>query len=84
MAVVGAVLAFGMALVGAVLTALLLASGWNALREEILPGFRIESPGLRSLALVLIGLLLPVGLLAVFSGYFAVEALSLLFARAER
>jgi hypothetical protein len=71
-----------MALVGIILAALLLASGWNALREEILPGFRMAPPGLRSLLLVLVGLLLPIGLLAVFSGYFAVEALSLLFTRA--
>lgn len=61
-----------LALIALVFTALLLVSAWYGAREELLPGFRIAPPGPGGLGLALIGMLLPVLLLALFTGYLAV------------
>ena len=61
-----------LALVSITFTALLLVSGWNALREELVPGFRSNPPRLRAVALTLLGVALPVLLTAALTGYFAI------------
>ncbi len=60
------------ALLAITFTALMLVSAWNALREELVPGFRIDPPDLRSIGLALIGLVLPVALIAAFSAFCAI------------
>ncbi len=78
MALVGSIVALGLALAGIIVTAILLVSGWNALGEELLPGFRIDPPRLRSLALALLGVVLPILLLAAFTTYFAIWLLRMM------
>ncbi len=70
--------ALGLALAGIIVTAILLVSGWNALGEELLPGFRIDPPRARSLALALLGVVLPILLLAAFTTYFAIWLLRMM------
>ena len=70
--------ALGLALAGIIVTAILLVSGWNALGEELLPGFRIDPPRARSLALILLGVVLPILLLAAFTTYFAIWLLRMM------
>ena len=75
---VGSIIVFGLALVGIAFTALLLVSGWNALREEVMPGFRSNPPRARSLALTLLGVVLPILLIAAFTAYFAIWLLGMM------
>ncbi len=70
--------ALGLALAGIIVTAILLVSGWNALGEELLPGFRIDPPRACSLALTLLGVVLPILLLAAFTTYFAISLLRMM------
>ncbi len=74
----GSMVALGLALAGIIVTAILLVSGWNALSEELLPGFRIDPPRARSLALTLLGVVLPNLLLAAFTTYFAIWLLRMM------
>ena len=67
-----------LALIALIFTALLLVSGLNGVREELLPQFRIDPPGPRGLSLALIGMLLPVTLIVLFTGYLAVWIIGLL------
>jgi hypothetical protein len=76
--IAGAVVVVALALVAIIFTALLLASSWNALREELLPSFRIDPPGLRAIGVALVGLVLPVILLTLFTGYLAIWVLRML------
>ena len=78
MPLVGSMVALGLALTGIIVTAILLVSGWNALGEELLPGFRIDPPRARSLALTLLGVVLPILLLAAFTTYFAIWLLRMM------
>ena len=70
--------ALGLALAGIIVTAILLVSGWHALGEELLPGFRIDPPRMRALALTLLGVVLPILLLAAFTTYFAIRLLRMM------
>jgi hypothetical protein len=76
--IAGAVVVVALALVAIIFTALLLASSWNALREELLPSFRIDPPGLRAIGMALVGLVLPVILLTLFTGHLAIWVLRML------
>ena len=78
MQLIAGVVVVALALVAIGFTAILLARGWNALREELAPGFRIDPPRPRSLILALLGVLLPVLLLAAFTTYFAIWLLRML------
>jgi hypothetical protein len=75
MAIIGSIVLLVGALLAATFTALLLVSGWNAIREELVPGFRIDPPGPRSITLIAIGAVLPVVLIAAFITYFAIRLL---------
>jgi hypothetical protein len=76
--IAGALVVVALALVAIIFTALLLASSWNALREELLPSFRIDPPGLRAICVTLFGMVLPVILTALFTGYLAIWVLRML------
>ena len=76
--IAGALVVAGLALVAIIFTALLLVSSWNALREELLPNFRIDRPGVRAIGIALAGLVLPVILTALFTGYLAIWVLGML------
>ena len=76
--IAGALVVIVLALVAIIFTALLLVSSWNALREELLPSFRIDPPGLRTIAMALIAIVLPVILTALFTGYLAIWVLGML------
>ena len=80
MTFVGSIIVFSLALVGIAFTALLLASGWNTLRDEVVPGFRSNPPRARSLALTFLGVVLPILLIAAFTAYFAIWLLGMLLA----
>lgn len=67
-----------LALVALAFAVLLLISGWNGMREELLPSFRIDPPGPRTLSITLIGIVLPVILIALFCGYLALRLIELL------
>lgn len=67
-----------LALIALVFTALLLVSAWSAMREELLPTFRIDPPSPSGLALALIGMLLPVMLIILFTGSLAAWIIGLL------
>lgn len=70
--IAGALVMGVLALIALVFTALLLVSAWSGVRDELLPGFRSDPPGPGSLSLALIGMLLPVLLIVLFTGYLAV------------
>ena len=76
--IAGALVVVALALVAIIFTALLLVSSWNALREELLPNFRIDPPGLRAIGVALIAMVLPVILTALFTGYLAIWVLGML------
>ena len=76
--IVGWIVVLGLALLAIAFTALLLASGWNAVREELWPGFRMDPPRPRSLALTLLGVVLPVLLIAALTTYLAIWLLGLI------
>ncbi len=75
--IAGAIVVAALALVALVFTALLLVSSWNAIHEELLPNFRIDPPGPRALGMTLVGMILPVMLIALFTGYLAVSIIGL-------
>ncbi len=75
----GILAALAIALLAMTFTALLLVSAWNAFRDELTPGFRIARPGARSLLLTLLGLLLPLALIAAFTTYLAIWLLGMSF-----
>ena len=78
--VVGSVVAAGLALLAILFAAILLISGWHALRGELLPGFRIDPPRPRSVGLAVLGVLLPILLIAAFTAYLAAWLLGTLIA----
>jgi hypothetical protein len=47
-------------------------SGWHAYRGEMKPGFKVSPPGPRSISLSLIGVAIPILLIAVFTIYLAI------------
>jgi hypothetical protein len=51
---------------------LMLWSGWLAYRGELQPGFRADPPGPRSITLTLLGVAIPVVLIAIFTLYLAI------------
>jgi hypothetical protein len=72
MTIIGVLLVLGLA-VGAIGAAgLMLWSGWLALRDEVLPGFKSVRPGPGSIALTLIGVVGPIIVIAVFILYLAI------------
>jgi hypothetical protein len=77
--IAGVLVVVALALVAIIFTALLLVSSWNGIREELLPTFRIDPPGLRAIGMALIGMVLPVILTALFTGYLAIWVLGLIF-----
>ena len=80
MTFLGAVIAFLLALTAIAFTAILLVSGWNALREEIMPNFRVAPPRPRTLGLALLGVVLPVVLTAAFTAYLAIWLIGMFIA----
>jgi hypothetical protein len=79
--ILGAVILAVLALIALCFTALLLVSGWNGVRDELVRGFRIDPPGLRGLGLAAIGMLLPVASIAILTGYLAVWLIGLILGR---
>ena len=77
MALIGALLVWGAAALAVGVAALTLWSGWLALRDELLPGFRTRPPGPRSIALTALGVLLPLVAISAFTLYLAVILLQL-------
>ena len=80
MVFVGGIIAFLLALAAIVFTAILLVSGWNALREEIFPNFRVSPPRPPTVALTLLGVVLPVVLIAAFTAYLAIWLIGMFIA----
>ncbi len=76
--IAGALIMVVLALIALSFAILLLVSAWNGVRGELIPHFRITPPGPRGLALALVGMLLPVLLIVLFSGYLAVWLIGLL------
>lgn len=77
MTIIGAILVWGAALLAVAVAAVTLWSGWRALRDEVLPGFRTRPPGPRSIVLTLVGVLLPLGAIGAFTLYLAAVLLRL-------
>lgn len=50
-------------------------SGWHAYRGELKAGFKVSPPGPRSISLSLIGVAIPIVLIAMFTIYLAVMLL---------
>lgn len=71
MAVIGSLGALVLALIVLGVGGLTLWSGWQAFRDELGPGFRISPPGARSIGLTLLGVVLPVLMIALFTVYLA-------------
>jgi len=78
-AIVGIVSTFALVLFVIAFTALLLVSGWNGLREELIPGFHIKPPSSRTVFLTFLGVALPLLLLAAFTTFLAVSMLGMVF-----
>ena len=78
MRIIGSIGAVGLSLLAIAFTASLFVSAWNALREEVAPGFRMDPPGPRSLVLTLCGVVLPILLLAALSTFLAISLLRIL------
>jgi hypothetical protein len=63
-------IAFGFAAALIVVAALLVIGGAQALREELLPGFRSRPPGVFEAALTLLAAYAPLAVLVVFAALF--------------
>ena len=72
MTIIGIVLTLGLAIVVLGAAGLMLWSGWLALKQEVLPGFKMVRPGPGSVVLTLLGLILPILLIGVFTLYLAI------------
>ncbi len=72
MVITGMLLALAAAGLSVALAAVTLWSGWLALRDELLPGFRTVPPRPRSILLTGIAVLLPICAIALFTLYLAV------------
>lgn len=72
MIVLGSLLVLVFALIALGVTGLMLWSGWLAVQDELRPDFKRRPPGPRTLSLTLIGVILPVIVIAVFTLYLAV------------
>lgn len=75
MAIIGALGVIVLAGVVLAVGGVTLWSGWRAVRDELRPGFRTRPPGPRSLSLTVIGVALPVLLIAAFTLYTALALL---------
>lgn len=73
MAIVGALFVLVFALIALGVAALTLWSGWLAFRDELQPGFKTSPPGPRALSLTLIGVIVPVLAIVIFTLYLAVQ-----------
>lgn len=75
MVVLGFVLILALVALSLAVAAVSLWSGWRALRDEVLPGFRSNPPGPGALVLTLLGVVLPLLAIAVFTLYLALVLL---------
>ena len=71
MTIIGVVLVLGLAVMALGGAGLMLWSGWLALRDELLPGFKMVRPGPGSIALTLIGVVAPILIIGAFILYLA-------------
>lgn len=67
MAFIGIIGVIVLAVVVLSVALLTLWSGWRAYRDELRPGFRSNPPGVRSIALTLVGVVVPVLVIAAFT-----------------
>ena len=72
MAIIGVILVLGFAVVAVAVAGLMLWSGWLALKDEVLPGFKTVRPGPGAIALTVIGVILPIVLIAAFTLYLGI------------
>ncbi|HEX6289223.1 MAG TPA: hypothetical protein VFZ66_08535 [Herpetosiphonaceae bacterium] len=79
MTIIGVVLVLGLAVVAAGAAGLMLWSGWLALKDEVLPGFRMVRPNPGSLVLTALGVVLPILMIAAFTLYLAIWMLQVAF-----
>jgi len=70
--IIGVLLVLGLAVVALGAAGLMLWSGWLALRDELLPGFKVSRPGPGSIALTLIGVIAPILIIGAFIVYLAI------------
>jgi hypothetical protein len=77
MAIVGFILILGAVALAVAVAIITLWSGWRTFRDELLPGFRPVPPSPRSIALTVVGVVLPLLVIAVFTIYLAVTLLRL-------
>jgi hypothetical protein len=75
MAIVGFVLILGAVALAVAVAAITLWSGWRAFQDELIPGFRTVPPRPRTLVLTLVGVVLPLLAIAVFTLYLAITLL---------
>lgn len=80
MTIIGAVLNLGFAAIAVAAAAVVLWSGWLALRDEIRPGFKSVRPGPGGIVLTLIGVVFPVVMIALFTLYLAIWLINVSFA----
>lgn len=80
MVLVGAVLVLVFALIALGVAGLTLWSGWTAFRDELQPGFKTVPPGPRSISLTVLGVVVPVLAIVIFTLYLAVELVRLAIA----
>ncbi len=72
MTVIGMIVTLGLAIVVFGGAGLIFWAGWLALKQEVLPGFKTVPPGPGSLILTLLGVILPIVLIGVFTLYLAI------------
>jgi hypothetical protein len=78
--IIGVVLVLGLAVVAIGAAGVMLWTGWLALRDEVLPGFKMVRPGPGSIALTLIGVVVPILMIGTFSLYLAIWLVRTAFA----
>lgn len=77
MVVVGVLGVAVLAMIALAVAGVTLWSGWRAAQDELLPGFKTRPPGARSLSLTLLGVVLPVLVIAAFTLYLTIALLQL-------